>query len=948
MAALGNRSMWTVSVTASLLLHAGLALTFATALSFRTVPPRETRISMEAIDAGLPLGDLSEPVRRDAIAPEPPRSADLARETDDAAREASSSEAVIEDEADAAAAAPDTDTAMRDDGAAPPAERPAEELSVTRPTTPETSPIDGDTEARAIAESETASAVATAELAPSLPAAGEVADAEIPGATNAAEFAPPTETVASVDGDAGLTLTEPLSEAAEVPGSVTDDVAVARGPDASVASEAEGQGIEPDDAVDAASTSSTEPQQSTEPLEEVAEVPGSVVGDVALADVQDVFAASEATGPALVPDAVVDAASAISTEPQQAAEPVAEVAEAPRGIVGDVAAADALEVAGPGTEPDNLADAAPAASTEPLQAATADLVGVTEDLVQGPVGAAESVASVPGAASAVITLDTEPARSAVDSAEATAATIDPVGAVAEIGPIEAVGPLPAIAVQANDGAASERAADISQGTEATIAATVEIVATGPSTVTDTVLAPPLPDSAVAAPSVALPSAAVDDTEETVAVGAQIGAPVEVESAEAISSAPASLLAPADDSNATLGVVEGPPLSAEAYAPAADIATPGSVAIAETASADLGVAAAPASADPAVAASESSDTVTPAQEEAGRGALTSDSVLEALAPPVEGTANVGNGAASTVVGAGGDSLEASASGEIVTPAGDAAAPVETALLSPASSADALAPPPDAPAIEAEPLPPSPGGEGAVQQTADRPADPVPAPTSPQDAAAEARRALQVRIASVVDYLVGYEGGNCFVAFPELNSKGELRISAFAADTAIGSDLGARLSSTVGFDVPVATSAISEPQCSALRFTQLVGDARARRPIRIVLDRTDVANGEPLSGRILGGSGEPIHLLIVDDEGAVQNVDRYVRQGENGITFDPPVFLTGGAVATVQLLVAVASREELDTIVRLKKTEADGFFSMLTSEMRNMQLMATIAVAAFNVR
>lgn len=68
-------------------------------------------------------------------------------------------------------------------------------------------------------------------------------------------------------------------------------------------------------------------------------------------------------------------------------------------------------------------------------------------------------------------------------------------------------------------------------------------------------------------------------------------------------------------------------------------------------------------------------------------------------------------------------------------------------------------------------------------------------------------------------------------------------------------------------------VSSPQCRVLSFARTL----ARYPgFSLQLDLVDreLSSGDVLSGAIANGAGRSVHLLLVDDEGKVQSMDRFL--------------------------------------------------------------------------
>ena len=255
-------------------------------------------------------------------------------------------------------------------------------------------------------------------------------------------------------------------------------------------------------------------------------------------------------------------------------------------------------------------------------------------------------------------------------------------------------------------------------------------------------------------------------------------------------------------------------------------------------------------------------------------------------------------------------------------------------------------PTAPAVAAAEAPPpaqgpsgaEPSGGGDEQVAMTVPQAPVTAP--PKPSAADS-------FAGVVRFLQTHDDGGCFVAMPSTRPGGLLGLDGFTDD-------GARLTRFVR-DFETATSVAANPssavvspaQCRALAFARTL-PRYPKFSLRFALERRDLGNGEALSGTILNSADRPIHLLVVDDEGKVQSLDRHVVRSASGVSFAAPMTLTAGPVATVQLLVALSGDKPFETLDALNGKAADAFFDALTEEIAARGIATDLAIASFSVR
>ncbi|PYF09885.1 hypothetical protein C8J30_10617 [Rhodobacter viridis] len=299
------------------------------------------------------------------------------------------------------------------------------------------------------------------------------------------------------------------------------------------------------------------------------------------------------------------------------------------------------------------------------------------------------------------------------------------------------------------------------------------------------------------------------------------------------------------------------------------------------------------------------------------------VAEAPAPPPEATENpllAAPGAAATA-GPGG--------------LGDVSPPGPTA------EAPAPEPPPAAP-IDPEPAPvqPVPAQPAPVAAPAALAPPLVAPPPLTPDAASLRRLALRLR---------GQFGASCLIALPQL---GDGRAPAVVM-------LSDRDRSMVDFAKtvlpdpetpdrpPPANRAVlvDARQCAAVNFLR----ARAEYPafgLSLGLVSDAVLSGGRLIGSIEGAApGTQTALLLVDDNGVVQDLRRFLRFAGGRTEFDVPVTRDGDARDTAQMLIALASPTRLATVTNMAGRSAEEFFPALQKE---LDKRTALAVLPFDLR
>ncbi|WP_405402635.1 hypothetical protein [Paracoccus sp. Ld10] len=236
---------------------------------------------------------------------------------------------------------------------------------------------------------------------------------------------------------------------------------------------------------------------------------------------------------------------------------------------------------------------------------------------------------------------------------------------------------------------------------------------------------------------------------------------------------------------------------------------------------------------------------------------------------------------------------------------------------------LSPLNDAISIASSTAPAAPPGPGADPTTEGGP------DAEASTATAEDLPPPDPRIAELFARIRAQLAQTCLFARPALLGTDQVQLSVFATDdrqiSALMQDL------TKGLDTPVTEqNVLLDPrQCPALGFARR-DPAYPLPGLSLQLDDQDIASGANLSGRVSGGAGFYTTLLLIDDEGVVHDLRRFLIGSSAGSRFDIPLARFGVARDTHQLILALATPVRPDSVTRLAGSAAEAFFDGLGAE------------------
>ena len=169
----------------------------------------------------------------------------------------------------------------------------------------------------------------------------------------------------------------------------------------------------------------------------------------------------------------------------------------------------------------------------------------------------------------------------------------------------------------------------------------------------------------------------------------------------------------------------------------------------------------------------------------------------------------------------------------------------------------------------------------------------------------------RTAQIERYIAQYKGGDCFLITPNSIGANTARIDGYGRDQAAFEILDDAFKQANGFEADIDVRQVTTPQCPALTFLARLRAERGNGP-RLQIGETNLKSGQALIGSIEGVGNDNVQLLLVSDEGQVQDLSPLLKPAGDARTFNLRMQRVGAPGAQPQLLLAFTSARPLETL------------------------------------
>ncbi|QKC85194.1 serine/threonine-protein kinase [Mesorhizobium sp. NZP2077] len=282
----------------------------------------------------------------------------------------------------------------------------------------------------------------------------------------------------------------------------------------------------------------------------------------------------------------------------------------------------------------------------------------------------------------------------------------------------------------------------------------------------------------------------------------------------------------------------------------------------------------------------------------------------------------------------------------------ATPAHETTAPPATAEKVATPPPAEPKVVETPKP-----EPRISQPeAPKPAMPAPKPTSgPTDVAKTENQAAPASqpdqpvvalnvpkpaVPPVVDdsaqrvsWVRDFGGGDCFYATMTSSTDKAAAIEGFGTAVQPFERMLGDFQAKFHVEPDISVRLIEPSQCEVTNFLRFLGQTAADKP-QLVLDRTSVPDGTPISGTLVTRGGLISSVLLIDHKGMVFNLDDRIIAHSAKATFNIPIGLgaadKAAGKAVPQIIMVITGPQDIQAAAFSTPTPASVLLPKILEE------------------
>ncbi|WP_136619361.1 MULTISPECIES: serine/threonine-protein kinase [Mesorhizobium] len=218
---------------------------------------------------------------------------------------------------------------------------------------------------------------------------------------------------------------------------------------------------------------------------------------------------------------------------------------------------------------------------------------------------------------------------------------------------------------------------------------------------------------------------------------------------------------------------------------------------------------------------------------------------------------------------------------------------------------------------------------VSPAAKQPDQPVVALNVPKPAVPPAVDDIAQRVSWVRDF----GGGDCFYATMNSTTDSAAAIEGFGTAVQPFERMLGDFQAKFHVEPDISVRLIEPSQCEVTNFLRFLGQTAADKP-QLVLDRTSVPNGTPISGTLVTRGGLISSVLLIDHKGMVFNLDDRIVAQSDKATFSIPIGLgaadKAAGKAVPQIIMVITGPQDIQAAAFSTPTPASVLLPKILEE------------------
>lgn len=190
-----------------------------------------------------------------------------------------------------------------------------------------------------------------------------------------------------------------------------------------------------------------------------------------------------------------------------------------------------------------------------------------------------------------------------------------------------------------------------------------------------------------------------------------------------------------------------------------------------------------------------------------------------------------------------------------------------------------------------------------------------------------------IAQRVSWVRDFGGGDCFYATMTSSTDKAAAIEGFGTAVQPFERMLGDFQAKFHVEPDISVRLIEPSQCEVTNFLRFLGQTVADKP-QLVLDRTSVPNGTPISGTLVTRGGLISSVLLIDHKGMVFNLDDRIVAQSDKATFSIPIGLgaadKAAGKAVPQIIMVITGPQDIQAAAFSTPTPASVLLPKILEE------------------